>query len=66
MADTVEWPPVPTGAFKSFGPHGPKYQVGRLLRPLAGGDWMVEVVLIESGERTEYSLAHLMDDPDAL
>lgn len=66
MTISVKRPVAPTGVIKTFGPYGPKYQVGQLLRPLGDGDWMVEVLLIESGERTEYRLAHLIRDPDAI
>ena len=56
---------VPVGKFKSFGLVGPKYQVGKPLRQLHDGDWMIEVTMVETGEKTEYRLTHLMDDPDA-
>jgi hypothetical protein len=62
----VEAPPsVPVGQIKSFGPFGPKYQVGRILRPLDDGDWLVEITLVETGEKTEYRWSHLCDDPEA-
>lgn len=64
--DTVVTPPaVPVGKIKSFGPFGPKYEVGQALRPLDDGDWMVEVTMVETGEKTEYRLKHLADDPEA-
>ena len=56
---------VPFGMIKSFGPFGPKYQVGQALRQLIDGDWMIEVTLIETGEKTEYRWTHLNDDPEA-
>ena len=58
-------PPVLTGKIKSFGPFGPKYQVGPALRPLDDGDWMVEITMVETVEKTEYRLTHLADDPEA-
>ena len=58
-------PPVPVGEIKSFGPFGPKYEVGRALHQLDDGDWMVEITLVESGEKAEYRLTHLSDDPEA-
>ncbi len=58
-------PIVPIGKIKSFGEIGPKYEVGPPLRPLADGDWMIEITLIETGEKTEYRLTHLSDDPEA-
>jgi len=58
-------PPVPVGKIKSFGPFGPKYEVGRALRQLDDGDWMIEVTMVESGEKVEHRLTHLYDDPEA-
>ena len=58
-------PFVPVGKIKSFGPFGPKYEVGRALHQLEDGDWMVEITLVESGEKAEYRLTHLSDDPEA-
>jgi hypothetical protein len=62
---TLTPPPVPTGTIKSFGPNGPKYEVGEALRPLANGDWAVAIVLVESGEHAEYRLTGINDDPVA-
>jgi len=58
-------PSVPVGTIKSFGPFGPKYEVGRALRPLDDGDWMIEVTLVETGEKAEYRWTRLCDDPEA-
>jgi len=63
---TIMTPPsVPVGNIKSFGALGPKYEVGQPLRQLDDGDWMVEVVLVETGEKAEYRLTHVNDDPKA-
>ena len=59
-------PFVPVGTFKSFGWSGSKYQVGQLLRRLEDGDWIVEVTLLETGEKAEYRLTHLNADPKAI
>lgn len=59
-------PVVPIGKIKSFGAFGPKYEVGKVLRALNDGDWMVEVMLVETGEKAEYRLTHVNDDPEAL
>ena len=64
MQVAIAPPRVPLGQIKSFGPVGPKYEVGPLLRPLRDGDWMVEVTLVETGEKAEYRLSRLNDDPD--
>lgn len=58
-------PSIPVGTIKSFGPFGPKYEVGQALHPLADGDWLVEVTLVETGEKAEYRLTRLSDDPEA-
>jgi hypothetical protein len=65
MLATPSLPSVPSGAIKSFGEFGPKYQVGQALRPLDDGDWMIEVTLIETGEKTEYRLTRALNDPEA-
>lgn len=66
MNATVTPPPVPVGKIKSFGPLGPKYEVGQPLRQLENGDWEIEVTLVETGERAAYSLVRIYDDPEAL
>jgi len=53
------------GSIKSFGYFGPKYEVGPVLRVLGDGDSMVEIKLLESGEKAEYRLSHIDNDPDA-
>jgi len=65
MQAVIACPTVPVGKIKSFGPVGPKYEVGELLRPLDDGDWMVAVTMVETGEQAEYRLTHLNDDPEA-
>jgi hypothetical protein len=65
MHAVVAPPNVPVGKIKSFGPVGPKYEVGQALRQLDDGDWMIEVTMIETGEKAEYRWTHLNDDPEA-
>jgi len=65
-APEIQRPALPLGEIKMIGAFGPKYEVGPLLRPLDDGDWMVEILLIESGEKTEYLLSDIQHDPDAL
>ena len=65
MQIAVAQPSVPIGKIKSFGPLGPKYKVGQALRQLDNGDWMIEVTMIETGEKTEYRWTRLKDDPEA-
>jgi hypothetical protein len=56
---------VPVGTIKCFGAFGPKYEVGERIRQLDNGDWLVNITMVETGETTEYSQAHLNDDPQA-
>lgn len=65
MQVAIAPPSVPTGKIKSFGPFGPKYEVGQPLRQLDDGDWMIEVTMVETGEKAEYRLTHLVNDPEA-
>lgn len=65
MQALIAAPPVPVGKIKSFGPFGPKYEVGQAIRQLNDGDWMIEVTMVETGEKAEYRLTHLTDDPEA-
>jgi hypothetical protein len=65
MATAIEDRYVPARVIKSFGALGPKYEVGKALRRLADGDWMVEILLVETGERTDYRLSRLNIGPEA-
>jgi hypothetical protein len=65
MQAVLSPPAVPVGKIKSFGPFGPKYEVGQPVRQLDNGDWLIEVTMVESGEQVEYRLTHLLDDPEA-
>ena len=65
MHAVVAPPSVPVGKIKSFGPFGPKYEVGQAIRQLDDGDWMIEVTMVETGEKAEYRWTHLSDDPEA-
>lgn len=65
MQTAHDTPSIPVGKIKSFGPFGPKYEVGEAVEQLADGDWMIKVTMIETGETAEYRLTHLIDDPEA-
>lgn len=65
MQDLVVMPSVPVGQIRSFGPFGPKYEVGHALRQLDDGDWLIEVTMVETGEKAEYRWTRLSDDPKA-
>jgi hypothetical protein len=62
----VNVPPViPVGKIKSSGASSPKYEVGHALLQLEDGDWLVEIKMVETGEKSEYRLTRILDDPDA-
>lgn len=65
MTVIITPPPVPVGMIKSFGPFGPKYEVGKPQHQLSDGDWMIEITLVETGETTAYRYTHMTDDPEA-
>jgi hypothetical protein len=61
----VSPPDVPLGKIKCFGSFGAKYEVGKPLRAIGNGDWMIAIKLVDTGEDTEYRYTHLVDDPEA-
>ena len=63
LAVVVPGVDIPTGQFRTFGPFGPKYTVGSRVVQLTGGEWMVEVTLVENGETFDYRLRDLLLDP---
>lgn len=56
--------PEVIGTFHQFGPFGVPYQV---LGPAqeTGEGWTVEIEIPETGERLEYSLDAVLNDPEA-
>ena len=58
-------PAIPTGKFKSFGRLGPKYEIGSVVRQTEDNDWLVEITLIETGEKAEIKLSQINSDPEA-
>jgi hypothetical protein len=60
----VNSPPfIPSGAIKTMGINGPKYEVGNALLQLEDGDWLVEVKLLLTGEKSELRLSRILEDP---
>ena len=59
-------PKINIGQIKTFGDLGPKYEIRRLLSPMENGDWLVEIVLVETGEVTEYRYSRMINDPEAV
>jgi hypothetical protein len=63
---TLEFPaPSLIGAFKTFGAFGPAYEVIAPIQPLADGDWLVHIRMLETGEDAEYRYTRILDDPKA-
>ena len=52
------------GNFYQFGPFGIPYQVMQASRKTDKG-WMVDIEVPETGERLEYSLDAVLNDPEA-
>lgn len=66
MAKSSDDPTLAIGQIKTFGPLGPKYEVREPLRRLDDGDWLVRVLLVETGEEAEYRYSRLRADAVAL
>jgi hypothetical protein len=58
-------PKISIGQIKTFGDLGPIYEVRRLLSPMEKGDWLVEVLLVETGETAKYPYSQMINDPEA-
>lgn len=56
--------PEVIGSFHQFGPFGVAYQVVGQGRQTDQG-WTVEIEVPETGERLEYRLDAVLDDPEA-
>jgi len=64
-ADTETPAAVPLGTIKSFGDYGPRYEVIAALAALPGGERMVRIRVLESGEEADYPYSQMLKDPDA-
>lgn len=56
---------IPTGAIKQFGPFGIKYIVEDMAEKLPNGDILVNIMLLETGQKDVYKLSGLLEDLDA-
>ena len=56
---------IPTGCIKQFGQFGVPYVVGEVAEFLPDGDVLVNITLLQSGEKDIYRLSHLLDDHEA-
>jgi hypothetical protein len=51
------------GTWRRFGTAGPVYEIIGTGDELPGGDRLMRVRVIESGEEVDYRLAEILDDP---
>ena len=51
------------GTWRRFGVNGPVHQVVDLGRPLEGGDQVMRVKVVETGEELEDRFTNILDDP---
>jgi hypothetical protein len=58
-------PNLQIGRIKTFGSEGPKYEIMGSGHPSEGGEWLVPIRVIESGEELEYPYSQLTLDPEA-
>lgn len=56
---------IPTGTIKTFGLLGIPYEVGEPAQELPDGDILVNIILVQTGEKELYKLSRLLQDPDA-
>lgn len=61
MKVAIAPPPIPVGKIKSFGAIRAKIRGRPSAPPLDVGDWMIEITMLETGEKAEYRLTHLSD-----
>jgi hypothetical protein len=58
-------PDVRIGQIRTFGTEGPMYEVTGNGHPAEGGDWLVPIRVVGSGEQLEYPYSQLALDPEA-
>ncbi|MFO7517915.1 DUF5397 family protein [Haemophilus influenzae] len=56
---------IPTGCIKQFGQFGVPYVVGEVAEFLPDGDVLVNITLLQSGEKDIYRLSYLLEAPEA-
>jgi hypothetical protein len=65
MNAVLDLPPLKVGSIKTFGALGPKYEVRELLHRLDDGDWLVRVLVVDTGEEADYRYSRMRNDPEA-
>ncbi len=56
-------PAALVGTWRRFGAVGPVYEIIGTGRELPGGDRMMRVRVVETGEEVDYRLDEILDDP---
>jgi hypothetical protein len=51
------------GTWRRFGAAGPVYEIIRAGDDLPGGDRLMRVRVVETGEELDYRLAEILEDP---
>ena len=51
------------GTWRRFGPVGPVYEIVEAGPELPGGDRLMRIKVVESGEEIDYKLTDILDDP---
>ena len=54
---------IPIGSIRRFGEYGVSYLVQNADKQLPDGDWLVNIEVLESGEKTQYKLSKIIQDP---
>ncbi len=60
---TLPQPANLVGTWRRFGPVGPVYEIIGIGSELSGGDRLMRVRVVETGEEVDYRLAEILDDP---
>jgi hypothetical protein len=61
--DKLPQPANLVGTWRRFGSVGPVYEIIGSGKELTGGDRLMRVRVIETGEEVDYRLAEILDDP---
>ncbi len=62
-SDKLPRPANLVGTWRRFGLAGPVYEIIGTGKELAGGDCLMRVRVVETGEEVDYRLAEILDDP---
>jgi hypothetical protein len=62
-ATLMPQPAALVGTWRRFGAVGPVYEIIDAGRELPGGDRLMRIRVVETGEELDYRLAEILDDP---